>query len=212
LTAISKPSLLDSLRQSQQLEWFPQLGIGYLEAPSIDYGADYFEHYRQLDETPCGAKLTAMRIALLEPYWNGGVIDIGIGGGRFVLEREHTLGYDINPQARDWLKSAGKWCDPFSAPVAAVTMFDSLEHIRDPGPLLAQVQHYVFVSCPIFTGPAHVLESKHYKPGEHYWYFEQRGLETMMKMNGFKMLYYDTREQDAGRVDIGSAVFKRIRG
>jgi hypothetical protein len=202
--------LIASLRRSQRLEWYPEVGLGYLDAPPIEYDAAYWEHYHELDETECGEKLTEMRINLVNFHWKGDVVDVGIGGGRFICERPNTYGYDINISAMSWLAERGLWKDPYLYPVDAITCWDSLEHMRDPGPLLAQVRKYVFVSLPIFNGPHHALLSKHYKIGEHFWYFERRGLVWLLQQHGFECTHFDMRETQVGREDIGSLVFRRI--
>lgn len=201
-------SLFDSLRKAR-LQWLPELGLGWYPVQSDPYGATYWQRYRSLDITPTGDALTAMRMSLVDEYWEGEVVDIGIGGGKFVAERPHTRGYDVNPCAIDWLKTQGAYCDPYSEPVDAVCFWDSLEHIHDPAPLLANVRRLVFMSLPIFEGPEHVLRSKHYKPDEHCFYFTNNGLQRFMSGFGFELIHDDQREQSAGREDIGTYVFKR---
>jgi hypothetical protein len=93
--------------------------------------------------------------------------------------------------------------------VDAVTFWDSLEHIHDPGPLLANVRRFVFVSLPVFSGPDDVLRSKHYKREEHCWYFTQRGLRNFMWEFGFQFVAGNNMEQAAGREQIESFVFER---
>jgi hypothetical protein len=89
--------------------------------------------YRDMDGTPVGMKLTAMRIEMVRRYAKGMVVDIGIGGGRFVAALPgQSKGFDINPAAVDWLKGAGRWHDPYSEPCESATFWDSLEHIHDP--------------------------------------------------------------------------------
>jgi len=206
----STPTWRDLLRHSQRLEWFPEVGLGYLDAPPIAYDIDYWATYRELDKTACGAQLTTMRINLVDFHWQGDVVDIGIGGGRFVSERPNSFGYDISVPAMSWLAERGLWRDPFLQPVDAITCWDSLEHMRDPGPLLAQVRKYVFVSMPIFNGPHHALLSRHFKPGEHYLYAERRGLVWLFEQYGFECLHFDMRETEAGRDGIGSFTFRRV--
>lgn len=195
---------------ADRLQWFPQVGIGYFPVQAAPYDAAYWERYRKMDRTPAGDALTAARLRLVSEYFNGDVVDVGIGGGRFVEDRPRTRGFDVNPEAVAWLKGTARWADPYEGPVDAVTFWDSLEHIHDPTPLLANVQFYAFVSCPIFKDPGHALRSKHFRPDEHCWYFTAAGLQWLMLRHGFTMLEYNTMEQDAGREDIGTFVFGRI--
>jgi len=199
----------DSLRDAN-LQWLPELGIGWYPVTAQPYNGDYWENYRRLDKSPSGDALTAMRIALVEKYWSGVVVDVGIGGGRFVSERPLTWGFDVNPAAVAWLKGRDLFRDPYEHLVDAVTFWDSLEHIHDPRPLLANVRKFVFVSLPIFEDVAHVLRSKHFKKEEHCWYFSARGFESFMLSLGFQTVERNTMEQSC-REDISSYVFRRVR-
>ena len=86
-----------------------------------------------------------------------------------------------------------------------------LEHLEDPTKILERVSDWVFISIPIFTGPEDARNSKHYKPGEHIWYFTEKGLILFMKMQGFGFIDSNRMEEDIGREGIGSYVFKRER-
>ncbi len=201
----------DALR-ARRLQWLVEDGFGYFPVVDQPYDAAYWQRYRELDESPSGGGLTRVRCELVGKWMPKAatVVDVGIGGGRFVAERPNTLGFDVNPAAIAWLKLRGAWCDPYFERVEAACFWDSLEHIHDPGPLLANVSRFVFVSCPVFRSPEHVLSSKHFKRSEHCWYFTSDGLETFMAGFGFKLLDTDRLEEKCGREDILSAVFKRI--
>lgn len=205
----STAGLWDSLRD-ERLQWLPELGIGWYPVTAQPYDAGYWEHYRELDRTASGAALTALRIALVARHYQGAVVDVGVGGGRFVSDRGKTLGFDVNPHAIAWLRGNGFWCDPYLRPVWAISCWDAIEHIHDPGPLLANVREWVFVSVPIFTDAAHALASKHFKPAEHCWYFTEAGLVAFMRGFGFELVERNTMEQDAGREGIGSYAFRRV--
>lgn len=187
------------------------MGIGWYPVVAQPYDAAYWTRYRGYDATPAGDLLTLMRRGLVADYWSGDLVDVGIGGGRFVAERPDTRGFDVNPHAQAWLREQGAWCDPYAEQVDAVCFWDSLEHIHDPGPLLVNVRRFAFVSCPIFDGPEHVLRSKHFRRDEHCWYFTAGGLQRFMAGFGFEEIHADQREQTAGREDIGSFVFKSLR-
>lgn len=201
-------SLLGSLTENC-LSWFPELEMGWYPVTESPYDSEYWVRYRQMDQTPCGVELTRRRLDLVEAYWNGMVVDIGIGGGRFVSEHQRAKGYDINPDAVRWLHENDKWFDPYAAQVPAVAFWDSLEHIHNPEPLLANVTHLAFISTPIYKDHAHVLRSKHYRPTEHCWYFTVAGLERFMARFGFNLLEHNSMEQECGREDIGTFVFGR---
>lgn len=163
-----------------------------------------------MDITPVGAMLTALRIGLVNSFYSGPILDIGIGGGKFVTDRAETDGYDVNTEARAWLMNRGKFRDPYVGRVAAITCWDSLEHIDNPGSLLRNVDRFVFVSIPIFLDAAHVLVSKHYRKTEHYWYFTAPGLIWFMDQFGFGLAGSNVMEQSVGREDIGTFVFERV--
>jgi len=188
------------------------MGIGWYPVAEAaqPYGREYWKRYIGYDMTPVGIELTNARMDMVDRHWSGELVDIGIGGGRFVRERPNTKGYDINLHASAWLKSIGLWRDPYAGRIQAASFWDSLEHIADPAPLLANVIAYVFMSLPIFDGPDHVLRSKHYRKDEHYWYFTEPGLQHFMRRHGFEFVESSHMEQDCGREDIGSFVFRRI--
>ena len=200
--------MIDSLRTSR-LQWFPQVGIGYYPVQANPYDATYWTRYRKLDQSPSGDALTLARRNLVHEYFDGPLVDVGIGGGRFVQECPGARGYDVNEHAIAWLKETGRWADPYRERIDAACFWDSLEHIHDPAPLLANIRCYAFVSIPIFLGPEHVLRSKHYKPEEHVWYFTADGLRWFMWRLGFVQCDGNTMEQACGREDIGTFVFVR---
>lgn len=205
-------SLLETL-SANRLTWLPDLGLGYYPVKEAPYDGAYWDKYRAMDRTHIGDKLTTCRAALVRYYAGnlqpGQIVDVGIGGGRFV-EDYGCKGFDVNPEAVAWLAKHDRLVDPYTTPMECATFWDSLEHIHDPSPLLANVRRFAFVSCPIFDGPAHARRSKHYRPAEHCWYFTRRGLATFMGELGFEMVVSNTMEQSAGREDIGTFVFRRV--
>jgi hypothetical protein len=204
-------TLFNTLR-ANKLQWIPELDLGFYPVVEQPYNHDYWERYRLMDKTIVGAKLTKMRVELVRKYVSTRVpvLDIGIGGGRFVDECFNSQGFDINPEAVAWLTNRKIYRDPYaSARVDSMSFWDSLEHIHDPLPLLAKITGHVFVSLPIFTGPEHVLQSKHFRRDEHCWYFTTIGFVNFMNDAGFDCLERNTMEQDAGREGIETFVFLR---
>lgn len=204
------------LLRTSELQWLPELGIGWYPVTEQPYDASYWHRYRALDRTPTGEALTALRLELVRKHWGGDLVDVGIGGGRFVEERmqQHverlcTWGFDVNPLAVEWLHGRAAYLDPSRNPISAATFWDSLEHIHDPAPVLANISRFAFVSLPIFTGPEHVLRSKHYRRDEHCWYFTRDGFARFMRSFGFELVEHNFMEQAAGREDIETFVFKR---
>lgn len=194
---------------SEALVWLPEYGMGYHTAPPMEYGEDYFDSYMTLDASDMGTSLTAARVNLVENYWNGEVVDIGIGAGRFVKEKG-CLGFDVNDRAVNWLKREDRFRDPYDHPVDCITCWDSLEHIPEPEKLIKQVGCMVFVSMPIYKDAEDVLQSKHYKPGEHLWYWTHRGLMRWFRDLGFAYVTHNQMETELGREGIKTYVFKRM--
>lgn len=195
------------------LLWSEDLGYGWHTGPTICYDGNYFENYRRLDATPMGKALTKARVDLVAKHCpEGMVVDIGIGGGRFV-EDCRAMGYDVCPHARSWLKDVGRFCDPYEntgRTIEAVTCWDSLEHIPEPEKLLERVGGWLFVSMPIYADLPGVLSSKHYKPGEHLHYWTLQGFVQWCEGQGFELIEINHAETELGREGITSFAFKRV--
>ena len=156
----------------------------------------------------------ASRVEFVAKFYRGRLLDVGIGSGAFINKRNGsktglTLGYDINPAGKTWLHERWLWLDPYEVKVHAVSMWDVLEHIKDFRPLLANVEKWLFIALPLFRNVEHVLKSKHFRKNEHFWYYEKRGLVSIMQMLGFDLVEYNQNETLLGREDIGSFAFKR---
>ena len=94
--------------------------------------------------------------------------------------------------------------------IRGITFFDVLEHMRSPREILNRlIDQYVFVSIPIFKDKDHVLESPHFKPNEHYWYFTNDSFIRFMKDHLFDLIEQRDDEKKNGRKDINTYVFKR---
>lgn len=200
MTNALPPGLTDCLL------WSDELGMGYHPRPPMDYRGPYFEKYQALDATDMGAALTRARVELVRKHFNGQVVDIGIGGGRFVTEA-HAMGYDVNPEAVAWLGE--RYYDPYLHHAEAVTCWDSLEHIQSPEALLDHVGQWLFVSMPIYKSQADCLASKHYKPGEHVWYWTLQGFCDWCARQGFELMEINHAESELGREGITSFAFRR---
>lgn len=194
------------------LLWSEELQIGFHARDPINYDHYYFNKYRALDATPMGATLTQARIDLVERHFgdNGRqLIDIGIGGGRFVTMFD-CWGYDVNREAVDWLEQMASFRDPYANGVDALTFWDSLEHIPDPESAVACARRWVFVSMPIYRNQQDCLASPHYKPGEHLHYWTFDGLARWFQRQGFEMYEANHMETEAGRRGIMSFAFRRV--
>ena len=175
------------------------------------YDNAYWLNYVERDATPMGTQLTQGRIGFVRSVLGhvpSDLVDIGIGGGRFVREAK-CLGYDVNPDAIAHLKVSGTWFDVSKCKVSAITAWDVLEHLPDPAVLLDQVEHHVIMSTPIYRDMDHCLGSKHLKKGEHVHYWTHDGLIRFMRWYGFKLIGESDIETRCGRDSIGSFAFER---
>ncbi|EKQ6319218.1 methyltransferase domain-containing protein [Pseudomonas aeruginosa] len=204
MTHALPPGLTDCLL------WSEELGMGFHPRPPMDYSGPYFEKYQALDATPMGTALTTARVDMVRRHFDGEVLDVGIGGGRFVVE-SGGKGFDVNEEAVQWLKSRNAYADPYKG-VAAITCWDSLEHVPDPEALVRSVGEWVFVSMPVYKDQADCLKSKHFKPGEHLHYWSVRGLVGWFAKMNFGCVEINERESELGREGITSFAFRRFHG
>ena len=56
-----------------------------------------------------------------------------------------------------------------------------------------------------------IRDSKHYRPGEHLYYFTELGFAQWMARHGFELLEVSNFETKAGRDSILSFAFRRHR-
>jgi hypothetical protein len=190
------------------LRWMPEHQIGYYEVVNQPYDENYFQRYVSYEGSEIAERLNHDRVALVKKYFDGRVLDIGIGSGAFVNAHGNCDGYDVNPAGIRWLKDRRLYCEP-SKMVEAMTFWDSFEHIKNPAEVLKYVKKWAFISLPLFENEKHVLKSKHYRKDEHYWYFTFEGLIKYMGWLGFVFIEFNKMEIEAGREDIGTFVFKR---
>lgn len=192
------------------LIWCPEKQMGFHPREPISYQHDYWEKYLGYDNSPMGEALTAARKELVDFYHSGDIVDIGIGGGKFVSSMgARGFGFDVNTDAINWLMANNRFCDPYASNVDAISCWDSLEHIPCPEALINQVNKYVFVSLPIFNNPNTITESKHYRPGEHIWYWSDWGFINWFARLGFVLVEKNNMETELGREAISTYVFRR---
>ena len=191
------------------LLWSEELGRGFHTRPAMRYEGQYFAHYQKLDATPMGGLLTKARLELVEKYVQPNqTLDIGIGGGRYVQE-SGGYGFDVCDDAIRWLHDHKLFRDiEFTWPY--VTCWDSLEHVPDPEHMLSKITDWLFVSMPIYNDMADVLQSKHYKPGEHLHYWTLPGFVNWCEAQGFELQEANHAESELGREGITSFAFKRV--
>lgn len=190
-------------------------GVAYQRdmSKTIAYDDDYFKHYVSLAGSETEARLNAGRVAMLLRHIAGvNVLDVGIGNGSFIQSADRAglraMGLDVNPAAVDWLQQRKLLASSVRG-FDAVTFWDSLEHMETPEVHLSRIAAgaRVFVALPIFESLDKVRNSKHYKPGEHLYYWTATGFVDWMRLHGFRFLEQSNHEVEAGREAIGAFAF-----
>lgn len=199
------------------LIWLPERGMGFLRVTEAPYDADYFAKYQRYAATHLGQALTRERLALVQRHAPecGLLIDVGIGCGQFVAAARQAgveaQGWDVMPEAVEWLERNGICLDPRRTFADALTFWDSLEHIPDAAVLLASAREWVFCSLPIVPGDGPPPRDwKHLRRDEHCWYFTRAGLLEWMAAQGFVCVECNAAESLLGRDDIESFAFRRV--
>jgi SAM-dependent methyltransferase len=132
------------------------------------------------------------------------LLDIGAGTGAFIRaasERGHVAkGYDIMPEANAQLQYKGMYCDDVDS-FMGICMWDTIEHMYDAGPILDRIPKpsFLFVSIPVFSDLYAIRASKHYRPGEHFYYWTVIGFANWIRKYGFSVLEVSGNEMLAGR-------------
>jgi len=194
-----------------------RMGIGFSAGNKALYNKATFLRLRERDDSEMGRAINAFRVALVNKYVppERRVLDIGPGALTFMKARGNCLAFDINPHAIAILKRQHEWFDLYNDSfsvkrIAGVTFFDSLEHITNPALILNRIGNQpIIVSLPIFWNKKHCMNSKHFKPGEHLWYFTHRSFLQYMAGLGFEMLEERNDERNMGRESIKTFVFRR---
>lgn len=207
------------------LVWLPHKGVGYLNVPDErdpylggDDALEKWKHYQRIAQTEMGKKLTAFRVGWVESHLgsrNGRLLDLGIGSGKFIYTWNVMggtgEGFDVNPHGIAWLKANGLMHKPGSAKLDVITMWDVLEHLRNPAEWLDRVRTngWVFTTIPLMLSGNHAIRSKHYKPREHRWYWTWEGLVEYMGEHGFSLRGTSRYEQILGRHEVRTFAFLR---
>lgn len=201
------------------LVWLPERGMGYYPvrdvdepytAANLEQAKAYFEKYQAYAATDMGKAITQARADLVKRWWDGPVLDVGIGCGAFIEAHGNADGQDINPVAQEWLRERGLG-GPIFTQVEAGCFWDSLEHLPNPSNWLSMFCPYVFVSLPIVKDPGRITAWKHFRPDEHRWYWTRDGFLAWMAEQSFECLEANSMEQTLGRQDIESFAFRRVR-
>ena len=190
-------------------------GVAYQidQSALVDYGEAYFEKCRGYEGQQIADRINAGRIDFVaRNFGPGRVCDVGIGSGEFIRRRPYTFGTDVNPAALQWLRETGRLATDLDS-FGAFTFWDVLEHVPEPESYLrrAYLHAFVFLSLPIMESLDRIRESKHYRPGEHLYYWTEPGLIEWMALHGFRLLESSDFETQAGRESIRSFAFRRFK-
>lgn len=182
----------------------------------VAYDARYLANYDAYAVGPIAEALINGRCALLARHAAPGstVLDVGAASGSFVRHAQSwgfaAKGFDVIPEAVSRLRAVGDYAeDP--AEFNAVTLWDAIEHMDEPELCLGRVRKgaVLIAAVPVFEDLRRVRESKHWKPGEHFYYFTASGFVDWMALYGFRLIEQSTHETDAGRESIGAFAFCR---
>jgi len=188
----------------------PYVGVAYQRDMKItaSYDRDYFLKYEGYSGSQVAEEINKARRFFVDKYHTGSVLDVGIGNGEFIKTRPGTYGYDVNEHAVNWLKSNKLYSECFGD-FRAFTFWDVIEHVPEPISYFQRIKpgDYLFTSIPIIQNINDVLTWKHYKPGEHLYYFERGGFVSWMLRHKFSMVECNACETEAGRDDIVSFAF-----
>jgi len=196
-----------------------QRGVAYqanMRAGRVKYDSSYLARVEAYEGGAIAQAVNAGRCALLARHLErrANVLDIGAGSGAFVRAARaqgfEAMGFEVIPEAAVALRLAGLYSEEYTG-ADALTLWDSLEHMEDPENYLKRVRKgaHVFVSLPIFADLGRIRESRHYRPGEHLFYFTHQGFVDYMALYGFRLLEASAHETDAGRENIGAFAFCR---
>lgn len=186
-------------------------GWWYYPVTDFVYDESYIKKYEGYAVTEMGRLLLEERLKILSPYSK--VLDVGVGSGEIVYHKPFTKGFDVNPSMIKQLKNNNEWLDPYVDDIGeldAISFFDSFEHIDKPQDLLIRISTQALViAMPIYKNREDLLNSKHFRPDEHFHYFTFAGFLEYMSLYGFECQSISDIECRLGRESIYTFVFKK---
>lgn len=195
-------------------------GVAYqadMRAGRVEYGEDYFVKVSAYEGGEIARRVNAGRCRMIARHLRPGasVLDWGAGSGAFMREARaagfDVHGFDVIEETVRWLRATGAYSHD-AARFDALTLWDVIEHLETPAEVLGQVRPgaMVFASIPVFADLGRIRESRHYRPGEHLYYFTADGFVRWMASHGFRLVETSDHEVEAGRESIGAFAFVRI--
>lgn len=188
-------------------------GVAYQADMGFRASVPYYDKCNGYAGTPIAERLNRGRVEFVN-YFIGPdfpVLDIGVGSGEFIAHRPNTWGFDIDEKAIALLHSISRWADNFDE-FRAFTFWDVIEHVEEPGYYFRHMRPgaRVFFSIPIFESIRSIRCSRHYRPGEHLYYWTEQGFIYWMGLHGFDRVGYSDFETEIGRDSIRTFAFQRV--
>jgi hypothetical protein len=194
-------------------------GVAYqrdMTAGKVEYGDAYLAKVCGYEHGEIARRVNEGRCAMLRRHLPpcSSVLDIGAGSGAFMraatVSGYTVRGFDVIPAAVERLRHAGLYGNQPQL-YDAVTLWDTIEHLEEPAFWLEQMRHlsWLFISIPVFADIRRVRESKHYRPGEHLYYWTDGGFVGWISHYGFRLIERSAHETEAGRESIGAFAFRR---
>lgn len=195
------------------------IGIAYqadMSAGRVAYDDAYWEKVSAYEGAEIANAVIEGRLQMCRRHAPAGrrLIDIGAGTGAFVRAANdagyRARGFDVMPRAVERLKRDGIYAVNVSL-FDVVTMWDAIEHMENPQHVLDWIRPgtIVLISIPVFRDLTRIRESKHYRPGEHLYYWTMYGFVDWMRAHGFMGIECSLHEIDAGRDSIMAFAFRR---
>lgn len=179
---------------------------GVLHQKDIDpdyqkqYQSSYLDHYKNF-----GNEINILRLAYIEGAIGlvNTLLDIGYGTGNFLKHcNENNIicsGYDIIKDSKimedlrsDDIQVFEDFNDIFNTKYDVITLYDTLEHIKDINFIRNLKCNYLVISIP--HRPYLIKENNienwhHFKPNEHLHYFNLASMESFLDENGYKIIH-----------------------
>jgi hypothetical protein len=164
------------------------------------YDRSYTIKYSRYEKTEIGQEIQKYRRNVVKMFVDSGpLLDFGCSVGSFLKVCDEGLdahGFDINPYSgfTDVTTLLKKY--------NIVTMWDSLEHVRDPVELINCLgPKWLFICTPSTDdcGGGDLTEWRHYMPSEHCHYFNKNSLAKMLGVCGYKHIFTDYGESKLRR-------------
>lgn len=160
------------------------------------YNAEYAAKYQELATTPLGQAIYMARWALILKYVQSGtVLDYGSGPGAFNAHGPSSFNrfnYDVNPTCgfteKVWLDGCGE--PRMVSGIDVLTMWDSIEHVPNfYGEIRDVNAPWLFITTPNLESVAKpILFWKHYRQGEHIFYFDRHSLAVILEDLGYRIV------------------------